>query len=412
MLPNNWKKNSDLFPLTVSSLSILVASFNIATISVALGPLENYININGQQVTYLASAVLIGAIFGAAFSGIISDRFGRIGILALDLLTFVAAGIGSALSTEFYELFLFRLLVGVGVGIDYVVIFAYLSEIEASAGRHGTRLALVMFFANFGILLAYGTGAILSLYFGSISWRYIFIVGAIFPIAPIILRLKIQESEEWKRFHIQSIRSIFRKFMERKNSKDALKFSVPWFLYQISDQSLTLFLPILLVSLIGNSFYSADTGSVIVKLFTIPASLITVIIISKVGRKFLQSTGFFFRSLMLGIMGLLLVENLAVPSYISVLLLGGAFFFGALGPDKTTVIAPAESFSTSVRGTGQGISEMFGRLGGLTGVIAYGYLRLLTPGAGLIFLSITCALGFITTVLFFGWKIEKDQIAQ
>ncbi len=410
-LQNRARKN-DLFPLTVASLSILVASYNIATISVAVNPLESYMKFSGIYVTYLASAVLIGAMFGAAFSGIVSDRFGRIGILAFDLLTFVAAGIGSAFSSEFYELFIFRLLVGIGVGIDYVVIFAYLSEIEASAGRHGARLALVMFFANFGILLAYAAGAIFSVYFGANSWRYVFITGALFPIAPIILRLRIQESDEWKKFHIQSVRTIFRKFLEKKNSKNALKFSLPWFLYQISDQSLTLFLPILLVSLIGNSFYSADTGSVIVKFFTIPASLITVVLISRVGRKFLQSSGFFFRSIMLGILGFLLAWNVTVPSYMSVLLLGGAFFFGALGPDKTTVISPAESFSTSVRGTGQGVSEMFGRMGGLTGVIAYGYLRLLTPGVGLIFLSLTCALGFIMTVVFFGWKIEKDQISQ
>jgi putative MFS transporter len=411
LLSRNIASGRELFPLTVSSLSILVASFNIATISVALGPLKSYMELSGEQVTYLASAVLIGAMFGAAFSGIISDRFGRIGILMLDLITFVIAGIGSAFSTQFYELFLFRLLVGVGVGIDYVVIFAYLSEVEAIAGRHGTGLAIVMFFANFGILLSYGAGAIFSLYIGLESWRYIFITGALFAIVPIILRLKIQESEEWRKFHIESIRTIFKKFMEKKNRGDALKFSLPWFLYQISDQSLTLFLPILLVALIGNSFYSADTGSVVVKLFTIPASLITVILISRVGRKFLQSSGFFLRSIMLGLLGFLLLVNVAVPSYITVLLLGGAFFFGALGPDKTTVISPAESFSTSVRGTGQGISEMFGRMGGLTGVIAYGYLRLLAPGIGLIFLSITCALGFATTSILFGWKIERDRIS-
>lgn len=400
----------NIFPVIIASLSIFAASYNIATISVGLASIESIFHLQGSEVTLLTSAILMGAIFGAILSGIFSDRFGRIGILTVDLVTFVLAGIGSSLSINFIEIFIFRFMVGIGVGIDYVVVFAYLSEVELLSGRGSRRLTIVMFFANFGILMAYASGAILSLFYHSLAWRYVFLSGAVLSIIPILLRLKVTDTDEWKLNHHRKIRYIIREFYSGKNRRDGVKFSIPWFLYQISDQSLTLFLPLLLFSIAGNSLFSSDLGSVEVKIFTIPASLITIMIIGRVGRRFLQSLGFALRGLFLGIMGVLLIYGFQLPLYISVFLLGGAFFFGALGPDKTTVISPAESFKTRIRATGQGFSEMFGRIGGLTGVLIYGYLRYFQPGTGLIFLSITCLLGLISTIIFFGWRISPDRI--
>ena len=107
-----------IFPTMVGSMSILTASYNIAIVSVALAPIKSYMNLGGTEITLLASAILLGAVFGALFSGVFSDRFGRVGILTLDLLTFVVAGIASALVTNFIEILILRIIVGIGVGID------------------------------------------------------------------------------------------------------------------------------------------------------------------------------------------------------------------------------------------------------------------------------------------------------
>ncbi len=77
-----------------------------------------------------------------------------------------------------------------------------------------------------------------------------------------------------------------------------------------------------------------------------------------------------------------------------IILLGLAFFFGAMGPDKTTVMMPAMEYPTEIRGTCQGFSETAGRIGDLFGVLIYGILITAGPGIGLIFLSATCFLGF------------------
>ena len=98
-------------PTVVGSISILTASYNIATISVASTPIKAFLHIDDLETTLLTSAILIGAIFGAFSSGVFSDRFGRIGILTLDMLTFIFAGILSSLVSNYIELLFLRIIV-------------------------------------------------------------------------------------------------------------------------------------------------------------------------------------------------------------------------------------------------------------------------------------------------------------
>ncbi len=408
MISRNYIKQ--IFPTVAGSMSILTASYNIAIISVVLAPIEKYMALDGTEIALLASAILIGAIFGALFSGIFSDRFGRIGILTLDLMTFVVAGTASALVSNFPEIFILRLIVGIGVGIDYVVVFTYISEIDHRSTERGKRLVTVMFFANFGILLAYLTGGLILLRTGPSGWRITLATGAILSVFSLLMRLKLRESELWKLARLGSIREIVVTTFLKRNRKDVFRFSVPWFLYQISDQSLTLFLPVILIPYIGASFSGGALAAVLVKIFTIPASFLTIILIDRLGRSFLQAFGFLLRALLLGLLGGVLYMGIHVAGLAIVGMLGGSFFFGALGPDKTTVISPAESYPTEIRGTGQGISEAFGRIGGLSGVLVFGALSLIGAGFGLMFLSLTCLLGFIFTVIFIGWRVEYTSV--
>lgn len=75
-----------------------------------------------------------------------------------------------------------------------------------------------------------------------------------------------------------------------------------------------------------------------------------------------------------------------------------AFFFGAAGPDKTTVIHPSLGDDTSTRATGQGLSEAAGRAGGLVGIAAWGLLVPLGgDAAGLGFFAALAVLGGLFT---------------
>ena len=403
------KKFNNAYYISIGAISIFVASYNIAIISVALKPIERAFNVGSGIVYLLGALIFVGAMIGAVVSGVFSDRFGRVSILAIDIITFLLAGIGSALSTNIAILMFFRTLVGVGVGIDYVVIFTYISEIVS--GKNSTRnLALIMFFANFGILFSYLIGGSL-LTLGAIGWRYALLSGAIFSIVPLVMRAGLKESSLWKFKRIKSMKTIIRDVTSKENRKYLYRFSVPWFLYQIGDQSLTMFLPFILITALGVSAVSGAFSAVIVKAFTIPASILAFLIIQRLGTRKLQATGFIIRSVFLGILGFGIYFALRMSGIEIIILLGMAFFFGSMGPDKTTVIMPVENYDESIRASGQGFNEMAGRFGGLIGILAFSLFGLAGIDIGLIFLSITCVLGFFFTIAYRG-KFREQKISK
>ncbi|WP_337859870.1 MFS transporter [Ferroplasma sp.] len=398
------KLMGNAYYIFIGAISIFVASYNIAIISVALKPIEIAFSVGSGIVYLLGSLIFLGAMFGAVISGVLSDRFGRVSILLIDILTFIVAGAGSALSTNIAMLMFFRTVVGIGVGIDYVVIFTYLSEIISV--KNSTRnLALIMFFANFGILFSYLIGGIL-LTLGPAGWRYVLLSGSLFSIIPLAMRARLKESSIWKIKRIKSIRSIISDVTSRKNRKNLYRFSVPWFLYQIGDQSLTMFLPFILISALGISAVSGAFSAVLVKAFTIPASILAFLVIQRLGTRKLQATGFIIRSVFLGILGFGLYFSLKLTGIEIIMLLGFAFFFGSMGPDKTTVIMPVENYDESIRGSGQGFNEMAGRFGGLIGILSFAFFGMGGIDIGLIFLSITCIIGFFFTLAF---KVKSKE---
>lgn len=257
-------------------------------------------------------------------------------------------------------------------------------------------MAWIMWSANFGVLLSYGAGAgFLAL--SSQGWRFELGLGAALAIPLVALRRRIGESPSWAHSHLTSLRQIFRETMVEARQGALVTMATNWFLYQASDQGLTLLLPLIVATILSQSAADGALGATLVKVVTIPAALITVMLIDRVGYRPLQFVGFAGRAAALGLLGVLLLST-HVPTALSLMLLALALFLGAGGPDKTIVIAPALAYPTTMRASGQGLSEASGRIGGIVGVTGYGLLATLAgPGAGVLLFAGTCLLGAVLT---------------
>lgn len=377
---------------------IFIATFDLAAISIAMLVLKSIWNLSPLTVTLIGAAALIGAIFGGFLGGLLADKFGRKGILFLDFLGYFIASSLSAISPNAYWLILFRLIVGFVIGADFAVSFPLMAEIRPAKTR-GRDMALVMMTANFGMVLAYGIGGFF-LGINNSGWRYVLASGAILSLPILLMRTRIRESESWKEKRHHTIGNIL-KYLRQNHTGDVAFSSVSWFSYQVGDQGLSIFLPILLSSLLFIGPSDASYSSLIVKSVTIPAAIITVLLIERIGRRSLQVWGFLGRTVSLFLLAFMLIMLPDTFLYAKVLFLFTAFFFGAMGPDKTIVIAPSEKFDSSVRGTGEGISESSGRFGGLMGILGYGLLTpFLGDGGGIMFFAIFALIGLITTLLF------------
>jgi SP family xylose:H+ symportor-like MFS transporter len=85
------------------------------------------------QSGWAMSSALVGCIFGALISGLLSDRFGRKLPLAIAALTFVISAWGTAMATSFDAFIFYRIVGGVGIGLASALSPVYIAEVSPAA---------------------------------------------------------------------------------------------------------------------------------------------------------------------------------------------------------------------------------------------------------------------------------------
>lgn len=138
----------------VVSFAGLLFGFDTAVISGTFGFVEEQLNLTKVQVGWFGSSALVGCIVGAAFAGMLGDRFGRKPILIMSSLLFFISALFSAIPPNFAILIPARIIGGVGVGMASVLAPMYISEFVPPRLR-GRLVALYQLSIVIGILAAY-----------------------------------------------------------------------------------------------------------------------------------------------------------------------------------------------------------------------------------------------------------------
>jgi len=99
------------------------------------------------------STALIGCIFGALLSGVLSDRFGRKRLLILSGLLFTSSAVWTAMSADFLSFNLARVLGGLGIGLASNLSPMYIAEIAPAESR-GRFVSINQLTIVIGILAA------------------------------------------------------------------------------------------------------------------------------------------------------------------------------------------------------------------------------------------------------------------
>jgi MFS family permease len=140
---------------------------------------------------------LVGGAVGGLGFGVLSDRLGRVRVMALTILvysvfsalTFFAKTVGQVLALRF--------LVALGTGGEWAVAAAFVAETFPTRAR---AFASGTFHASsvLGVALASLTGMLLT---GPASWRYGFLVGLAPALLTLWVRWSLAEPEAWSRAH-------------------------------------------------------------------------------------------------------------------------------------------------------------------------------------------------------------------
>lgn len=147
----------------------------------------------GLHSSWIQAAFLIGWALGGGFFGRIGDRMGRSRALMLTILTYTLFTSLSFFAQTWWQLLIFRFLAALGVGGEWAVGAALLSETwprrwrpwMASVLQTGVNLGVV--FAILAYFLLAGAPP-----------RYVFLVGVLPAFLVLWIRRAVPEPDEWQ----------------------------------------------------------------------------------------------------------------------------------------------------------------------------------------------------------------------
>ncbi|UDM31961.1 sugar porter family MFS transporter [Lentilactobacillus laojiaonis] len=191
-ISNNKKHHiSAGFVYFFGALGGLLFGYDTGVISGAILFIQKQLHLDSWQQGWVVSAVLLGAIIGAAVIGPMSDKYGRKKLVLLSSIIFFVGALGSAFSPEFWSLIIFRVILGMGVGASSALVPTYLAEL-LPADKRGAMSSLFQLMVMTGILLAYITNYLFSgIYTG---WRWMLGFAALPAILLFLGALILPES--------------------------------------------------------------------------------------------------------------------------------------------------------------------------------------------------------------------------
>ncbi len=144
-------------------------------------------------VTAVFTLTLWLRLAGATASGWLSDRIGRKKPLMISILWYSICNLLAGIAPSFGLLFLFRALLGIGMGAEWPCGAALAMETWPQRSR-GLMAGILQASWGIGALLS---GAAYALFYDSIGWRGLLIMGVLPALAVVYIRRYVKEPEIW-----------------------------------------------------------------------------------------------------------------------------------------------------------------------------------------------------------------------
>nr|WP_242538488.1 MFS transporter [Trinickia acidisoli] len=177
----------------VIALAFFFDNVDLATMTFVLGSIKSEFGLSSAQAGMLGSASFAGMALGALCSGAAADRFGRKPVFQISMIVW---GVGSYLcstATDATSLGIFRLVLGIGMGMELPIAQTMLSEFIPTKCR-GRYLAMM----DGNWPLAFICAGLLSYYvLDTHGWRTLFLIESMPAVFLFVVRRYVPESPRW-----------------------------------------------------------------------------------------------------------------------------------------------------------------------------------------------------------------------
>jgi PHS family inorganic phosphate transporter-like MFS transporter len=378
-----------------SGMGFFTDSYDLNVISTALLLLKPQFHLSASQVGLVGSTSLIASFVGAFIFGRIADVIGRKKVYGVEAAIMVIGAILTALSPNFAWLIVFRFILGVGIGGDYPISATIMTE-YANRRSRGRQVAMMFATYTFGSITALIV-AMTLLSAGvndNLAWRLMLGLGALPALAVLYNRRRMPESPRYTALAGDAARAArelnafadgavaataddpgarrmtLRQFLtSRRMMLTLLGTGGAWFLFDVGSYGNSISQPEIVKQIAPGASLAgvAAINLMLAVLFSLTGVVVCVLVMDRMPRKLQQSIG-------LGVAGLALLAIGLVPGLTTsvlpfALVFGTSSFFLSFGPNAGTMVFAAESFPTSVRTTGHGLSAGLGKVGAYIGAL-------------------------------------------
>ncbi|WP_406720824.1 sugar porter family MFS transporter [Thioclava litoralis] len=437
-----------------AALGGFLFGYDSSIINGAVDAVRDGFGLSASGIGFTVSCALLGAMAGAWYAGVCSDRFGRVKTMIIASALLSISALGSGLAFGQLDLILWRFVGGIGVGFASVIAPAYIAEVapKDERGRLGTMQQMAIVSGIFVALLVSAIvarvagGAAGTLWMGMEAWRWMFLSELIPAVLYGVLALRLPESPRYlvekdriseardiletivgvRRARLDSKIAKIRETMKREDSKSFRDLTggafffrpIVWvgILIAVFQQLVGINVIFYYSTTLWQSVGFQESDSFMISVFSsvvnIVATIIAILLIDRLGRKTLLLWGSGLMTVSLGVMALAFNHAVVTADSVSLpapwgpvaLVMANVFIIGfgaSWGPVMWVLLG--EMFPNKIRGMALGV-------GGAANWLANFVVSTTFPVLAAIGLDLAYSLyaGFALISFFIVWKMVSE----
>ncbi len=364
--PNTWK-----IAFLFAFLALLVDGADLMLLSYSLNSIKAEFGLSSVEAGMLGSFTLAGMAIGGIFGGWACDKFGRVRIVVISILTFSILTCGLGLTHSFLEFGILRFFASLGLGSLYIACNTLMAEYVPTKYR-----TTVLGTLQAGWTVGYIVATLLA---GWIipdhGWRMLFYVAALPIIMAVLMHFLVPEPEAWQTSRTlqpsqveKQQDSVFKTiFQDKRNRNIFILWALTAGFLQFGYYGVNNWMPSYLESELGMKFKEMTAYMVGTYTAMILGKVLAGFMADKLGRRFTYAFGAIGTAIFLP-----LIVFYNTPENILYLLVIFGFLYGI--PYGVNATYMTESFPTSIRGTAIGGAYNVGRLGAAIAPATIGFL--------------------------------------
>ena len=364
--PNTWK-----IAFLFAFLALLVDGADLMLLSYSLNSIKADFGLTSVEAGMLGSFTLAGMAVGGIFGGWASDRFGRVRIVVISILTFSILTCGLGLTHSFLQFGILRFFASLGLGSLYIACNTLMAEYVPTRYR-----TTVLGTLQAGWTVGYIVATLLA---GWIipehGWRMLFFIAIIPVIMAVLMQILVPEPAAWQQARLQPIQnneqpkeSAFKLiFQDKRNRNMFILWALTAGFLQFGYYGVNNLMPSYLESELGMKFKEMTAYMVGTYTAMILGKILAGFMADKLGRRFTYAFGAIGTAIFLP-----LIVFYNSPDNILYLLVIFGFLYGI--PYGVNATYMTESFPTAIRGTAIGGAYNVGRLGAAIAPATIGFL--------------------------------------